>query len=171
MGCVPTGSLNKKKCVLLLYSSNGPSENQENNYIHLSNNNSKNVHNTFIKSARLVTGTLLRESRDEGGERPKQCRRGKYQGGVGTWEGGESGRTKVEWGGVSTKLKYIQTNYKPKSQRTLNKGKGLLCPHSMKLGSARTGTLLKSLYTFHTAQSQSHRIASEERHERTVTVQ
>lgn len=89
----------------------------------------------------------------------------------GTWEGGESGTTKVEWGGVSTKLKYIQTNYKPKSQRTLNKGKGLLCPHSMKLGSARTGTLLKSLYTFHTAQSQSHRIASEERRERTVTVQ
>lgn len=28
----------------------------------------------------------------------------------GTWEGGESGRTTVEWGGVSTKLKYIQ-NY------------------------------------------------------------
>lgn len=44
-------------------------EKQEDNNIHHCNNNSKNVRNTFIKSARLVTGTLLKESRDEGGER------------------------------------------------------------------------------------------------------
>lgn len=106
MGCVPTGSLNKKKCVLLLYSSNGPSENQENNYIHYRNNNSKNVQNTFIKSARLVTGTLLRESRDEGGERPKQCRRGKYQGGVG-YLGGR--RVREDQSGVGRSVYQAET--------------------------------------------------------------